>query len=101
MQRQSSANARALQASAAPDEVESRVVVRPDGYYWITDDGRQEFGPFVTAVEAYAAMREGIETALEPGGSVAEAEAEFGIAEWIDQDTGSPAEGQSTRLEEH
>ncbi len=101
MQRKPSANLSTLQATAVPDEAESRVAARPDGYYWIADDGRQEFGPFGTAVEALAAMREGIETALEPGGSIAEAEAEFGIAEWVDPDTGSPAEEQSTRLEEH
>lgn len=79
----------------------SRVVARPDGYYWVADNGRQEFGPFVTANDALAALREGIETALEPGGTIAEAEAEFGIAEWVDPETGIPAEESTTRLEDH
>ncbi len=36
--------------TAEPDDVTSRVVARPDGYYWIADNGRQEFGPFATAM---------------------------------------------------
>lgn len=83
------------------DDETSRVVARPDGYYWSADDGRQEFGPFVTAAQALAALREGIETTLEPGESVAEAEAEIGIADWVDPDTGQPAEDGATRLEDH
>jgi hypothetical protein len=83
------------------DEETSRVVARPDGYYWIADDGRQEFGPFVTAVQALAALREGIETTSEPGETVAEAAAEIGVAEWVDPDTGEPAEDLVTRIEEH
>jgi hypothetical protein len=83
------------------DDETSRVVARPDGFYWVADDGRQEFGPFATAVLAQAALREGIETALESGESIAEAEAEIGIAEWVDPDTGEPAEEVATRIEDH
>ncbi|HQR23067.1 MAG TPA: hypothetical protein PLE54_10660 [Burkholderiaceae bacterium] len=83
------------------DDESSRVVARPDGYYWVADDGRQEFGPFASATLALAALREGIESALEEGQSVAEAEAEIGIAEWVDPDTGQPAEEVITRLEDH
>jgi hypothetical protein len=87
--------------AARPDEESSRVMARPDGYYWIADDGRQEFGPFVTAVQALAALREGIETTSEPGETVAEAQAEIGVADWVDPDTGEPAEDVVTRIEEH
>jgi hypothetical protein len=87
--------------ATGPDEESSRVVARPDGYYWIADDGRQEFGPFVTAVQALSALREGIETTSEPGETVAEAVAEIGVAEWVDPDTGEPAEDVVTRIEEH
>ncbi|HTN50374.1 MAG TPA: hypothetical protein VMK32_13175 [Burkholderiaceae bacterium] len=87
---------------APPADAEpSRVVARPDGYYWVADDGRQEFGPFATAAMALLAMREGLETALEAGESVAEAEAEIGIADWGDPETGEPAEDSITRIEEH
>ncbi len=37
--------------------IEDRVVARPDGYYWVADDGKQEFGPFATVAEALAAGR--------------------------------------------
>jgi hypothetical protein len=88
-------------ATAEPGDVTSRVVARPDGYYWIADDGRQEFGPFVTAVQALAALREGIEATSEPGETVAEAVAEIGVAEWVDPDTGERAEEVATRIEDH
>jgi hypothetical protein len=88
--------------SAPPtDDESSRIAARPDGFYWVADDGRQEFGPFSTAQLALAALREGIESALEEGESVAEAEAEIGIAEWVDPETGQPAEEIATRLEDH
>lgn len=83
------------------DDAGSRVIARPDGYYWVADDGRQEFGPYTSAVLALAALREGVETALEPGQSLAEAEAEIGIAGWVDPETGAPAEEIATRIEEH
>ncbi len=88
-------------ADSPIDEETGRVVARPDGYYWVADDGRQEFGPFATAALALAALREGTESALEPGETVAEAEAEIGIAEWVDPETGEPAEAVATRIEDH
>lgn len=87
--------------AVATEDESSRVVARPDGFYWVADDGRQEFGPFPSAQMALAALREGIETALEEGESVAEAESEIGIAEWVDPETGQPAEEIATRLEDH
>lgn len=90
-----------IAAAARPDEESSRVVARPDGFYWIADDGRQEFGPFATALQALAALREGTESTAGPGDTDAEAAAEFGVAEWVDPDTGEPAEDVATRIEEH
>ena len=70
------------QETAAPtDDESSRVAARPDGFYWVADDGQQEFGPFTTAMEALRAMRSGIETGLEPNETLAEAEAEIGFIE--------------------
>jgi hypothetical protein len=76
---------------AAPvDDDSSRVVARPDGYYWIADDGRQEFGPFPTAIDALVALRAGTDTGLEPDETLAEAEAEIGIVEPLPIDDGAP-----------
>ena len=65
------------------------------GMQWVTVDGKQEVGPFVTLEEARADRHAADEYAPEPGESLQEAESELGIAEWIDPETGDPAEGQS------
>jgi hypothetical protein len=85
------------QRSFGPPEIEppsedesSRIVARPDGYYWVADDGRQEFGPFPSASEALYAMRSGIETGLEPDASPADVEAQMGVVEPMLPEDGLP-----------
>jgi hypothetical protein len=63
-----------------------RVAARPDGYYWVADDGEQEFGPFPTAAQALAAANEAIESAVEEADALHDAEAEIGVAERLDHD---------------
>ncbi len=70
------------------------VVARPDGYHWIAPDGRQEFGPFETLEAAQAYRDSNDEAAPAPAEALQEAEAEIGISDWIDPETGQPAEGQ-------
>jgi hypothetical protein len=85
----------ALLELEADDGGES-IVARPDGYHWLARDGVQEFGPFETLEDARAAMQAaGEDTAQEPAETLQEAEMEIGIADWIDPETGAPAEGQS------
>ena len=77
------------------------ILVRPDGYYWLTPACKQEFGPFETLELARADMACG-DDPQEPaeGGTLQEAENEIGISDWIDPETGEPAEGLSRpRLE--
>jgi hypothetical protein len=71
------------------------IIERPDGFYWVSADGRREFGPFESAAQARADRDRGDEEAPEPGETLQEAEREIGIADWIDPETGAPAEGQS------
>jgi hypothetical protein len=71
------------------------IIERPDGFYWLTADGRQEFGPFATIEDARADRDRGDEESPVPGETLQEAEHEIGIADWIDPETGAPAEGQS------
>jgi hypothetical protein len=79
------------------DDSSERIVVRPDGYHWLARDGRQEFGPFETVDDARADMlAAGPDDLAGQGAELHEAEDEIGIADWIDPDTGEPAEGQST-----
>lgn len=79
---------------AAPSQGE-RIVEHPDGYYWIAEDGKQEFGPFETYELARANRDAASEEAIAPGEALHEAEREVGIADWIDVETGAPAEGES------
>lgn len=88
--------------TGTPEDIRSRIVERPDGFYWRSEDGRGEYGPFETLVEALADMQSPDEDGgYEPGESLAEAEDEIGISEWIDPDTGQPAEESIPRTEEH
>jgi hypothetical protein len=84
---------------APPDA--GTVVHRPDGWYWLGEDGRQEFGPYASADEARAEMHAAEDEALEPGESLLEAEDELGLAGWVDPDTGALAEDVHTRIEDH
>ena len=82
------------EAAATTDE-SGRIVLRPDGYHWLALDHRQEFGPFETLEQARCDMDAVDERVPEPGQALQEAEQDIGIAEWIDPETGEPAEGQS------
>jgi len=84
----------------AADE-STRVIERPDGFYWIDEETREQSGPFPTLEEAVAAMQAAGDTDYEVGESLQEAEAEIGIADWIDPDTGEPAEESVPRIEDH
>jgi len=84
-----------------PDSDTTRIIERPDGFYWQSRTGDRQAGPFPTLREAIQDMQLGDESAIEPGETVAEAEAELQIADWIDPDTGEPAEDGVHRLEEH
>jgi hypothetical protein len=77
-----------------------RVIERPDGFYWQDKEGRGEYGPFRTRREAMEDMEFGAET---EGGdaSLQEAESEIGIADWIDPDTGEPAEESIPHIEDN
>lgn len=90
-----------LPADLSPPEA-GTLVRHPDGWYWLAASGRQEFGPYASAAEAAAAMvAVGEDDAVEPGETLAEAEQELGLADWLDPDTGELAEATHARLEEH
>jgi hypothetical protein len=79
----------------------ARIVERPDGFYWQSKDGGKESGPFPTLLEAVEDMQYSADSDYEPGESVEQAESEIGIAEWVDPETGEPAEEQTPRIEDH
>lgn len=79
------------------------IIERPDGYYWESKHNGEPRGPFVTRAEAEAdRLADGaIDGEFEAGETLQEAESEIGMAEWIDPDTGGPAEDNIPRLEDH
>lgn len=99
--KQSSRREPVLKAPAAEAPLQGRVIERPDGFYWEKSKS-ESYGPFATLVEAEAEMLAGGEAdAAEAGDTLQEAESELGISEWIDPDTGGPAEDNVPRLEDH
>lgn len=83
-----------------PEYDSARIVERPDGFYWEVKDGGPEYGPFATLLEAVQDMPAADSGAPEPGETVQEAEAEIGIADWIDPETGTPAEEERPHIED-
>jgi hypothetical protein len=79
---------------------QTQVIERPDGFYWQDKLSEKEYGPFPTLLEAMQDMQGQNESGYEEGESLEEAEAEIGIAEWIDPETGELSEGVSPRFSE-
>lgn len=87
--------------------LQGRVLERPDGFYWESKATKGPRGPFETRAEAEADMladgaaAEGVEPADLEEGTLQEAESELGISDWIDPDTGGPAEDHIPHIEDH
>jgi hypothetical protein len=77
---------------------QTQVIERPDGFYWQDKLSEKLYGPFPTRLEAMQDMEGQNDNGYEEGESVEDAEAEIGIADWTDPETGDPAEGVSPRL---
>jgi|SRR5918996_234014 hypothetical protein len=82
--------------------IAARVIKRPDGYYWEAT-GRDPRGPFATRTEAEADLLAGgtTEEDLEAEDGLHEAESELGISDWIDPDTGGPAEDHVPHIDDN
>lgn len=76
----------------------TRIIERPDGFYWLDKDTNEEYGPFPTLLAAVEDMEYKADSDYEPAESLHEAEEEIGISDWIDPDTGLPAEESLTHL---
>jgi hypothetical protein len=88
-------SARVIAESSSPADPAAGVREHPDGWYWTAPDGHQQFGQFDSREKALADRDRFDEQAPSEGETVQEAEREIGIADWIDAETGEPAEGQS------
>jgi hypothetical protein len=89
--------------STGEEALQGRILERPDGFYWESRKTKELRGPFESRAEAEADMLAGGagEEEFEPNDTLQEAESELGISEWIDPDTGGPAEDNVPRIEDH
>jgi hypothetical protein len=71
-----------------------RVLERPDGFYWEDRETGAASGPFATLLDAVNDMNYAPEGGIEVGETLSEAEDEIGMADWVDPETGEPAEEQ-------
>lgn len=81
-----------------PGYDQTRVTERPDGFYWQDKLTDELYGPFPTLLEAAQDIQDHADTGYEEGESLKEAEAEIGIADWTDPETGEPAESLQPHL---
>lgn len=90
-----------------PEDNPATITEQPDGFYWQDNSTEKMNGPFTTRREAMEDLQYQvdstyevgeIDSAFEVGETLQEAEAEIGISDWIDPDTGEPAEGSMPHL---
>ena len=87
--------AAAAAASSVIDSAPPAAVEHPDGDCSQAPDGDQKFGPSESHELAQAERDAVGDEALAPGEALQEAVHEIGTDEWIDAETGVPAEGNS------
>jgi hypothetical protein len=84
---------------------ETRIIERPDGYWWQSKDGGREHGPFETMMDAVSDMGGGDDspdvTDDDFAEAIREAEDVLGVPDWVDPDTGHLADDEHTRIEDH
>jgi len=82
---------------------DARVIERPDGFWVQPLAGGHESGPYASLVEAIESYRTASseEEEFESEETLAEMEAQVGVADWIDPDTSAPAEDRVPHIEEH
>ena len=76
----------------------ARIIERANGFYWQDKVTDELCGPFATLVEAMQDMQNQEETDYQEGESLAEAEADIGMAGWIAPETGEAAEDLQLHL---
>lgn len=85
----------------SPEDEAPHITERPDGFYWQSKLDGREYGPFASLEEAELDVLRNDDETLHLEDTLQELEAEIGIADWIDPDTGEPAEGCTPHIEDH
>ena len=84
-----------------PDYDSTRIIERPDGFYWQERMTGEEFGPFPTLLEAVEDMEYNADSDTGSADGLQEAGDGLGIADWVDPDTGELAEESVPHIEDH
>jgi len=84
-----------------PEYDNTRILERPDGFYWQDRITGDEFGPFPTLLGAVEDMGYNAESDVEFADGLQEAGDELGIADWVDPETGELAEESVPHIEDH
>ena len=96
-----------VEESAAAEELQQslqdHVIERPDGFYWESKKKGRDLRPVRHARRGRGrhALRRRDRRGRPEAEGLQEAESELGINEWIDPDTGGPAEDNVPRIEDH
>ena len=100
--RKSSAKTAPRSSKGQAKEALGHVIERPDGFYVQAPSG-EESGPYPTLAEAETEVlaAEADESGVDDAPDLQEAESEIGVSEWIDPETGGPAEDSVPRIEDH
>lgn len=84
-----------------PEFDRTRIIERPDGFYWQALDGGREHGPFATLIEAVDDMQAVGDTEGDELEALREVEDVLGVPDWVDPETGQLADDEWTRTEDH
>ncbi len=79
----------------------TRILERPDGFFWLDKTSGETFGPFATLLEAVQDMEFNADSDFEAEDAIEEIEDELGLSAWVDPDTGELAEDTMTHIEDH
>ena len=86
----------ANQGNKIPPDYATRIVKHKDGYYWIDIETSVQFGPFPNVSQAITDLESSADIDIdaddEPGRTLHDAEDELGFSDWVDPDSGEPAE---------
>lgn len=89
--------------TTSPEFDHTRVIERPDGFWWLDEADAREYGPFPTLIEAVDDMHAADDesTVDDPDEALRSAGQALGVPDWIDPDTGELADDERTRTDEH
>ncbi|MCW5632927.1 MAG: hypothetical protein KIT17_06275 [Rubrivivax sp.] len=85
--------ARVIAEQRAPADASEGFVEHPDGWYWLSPDGHQQFGPFETCSLARADRDRASEEAVNEAEAERQAEQALGVEQAVHEQAAAPIDG--------